>query len=221
MTLEQKQCLLRYLGYYSGDIDGIWGEQSQQATEAFQRDYMEPKKVDGKFGPETEKRILEVIATGEKPKQESVNIDTGNTLYASAYLQSDGYYYIPRGVDVQLSLNLWAHEIHCQGDGCCTESVISKRMVDTFQAIRDDYGAPIEITTANGSGYRCPIHNSEVGGAAASLHLTGNALDLHARDKERLLTVVENHVTDGEIGTYNWGIHVGVWNRGFVNRFTK
>ena len=25
MTIEQKQCLLRYLGYYAGIIDGIWG----------------------------------------------------------------------------------------------------------------------------------------------------------------------------------------------------
>lgn len=220
MTIKQKQALLAYLGYYAGPLDGIWGQQSQQATIDFQLAYMEQPDVDGVFRAATEKRILDVIASGEQPK-ESVQIDTGNALYASAYLQSDGYYHIPRGVDVQLSRNLFAHEIHCQGSGCCTESVISKRMVDTFQAIRDDYGAPIEITTADGSGYRCPIHNSEVGGAAASLHLTGDALDLHARDKERLLTVVENHVTDGEIGIYNWGIHVGVWNRGFVNRFTK
>lgn len=218
MTLKQKQALLSYLGYYGGQLDGVWGQQSQQATIDFQRAYMD--SADGIFGNAAEKRILEVVASGEQQK-ESVNVDTGNATYAAAYLQADGCYHIPRGVDVQLSRNLWAHEIHCQGDGCCAESIISKRMVDTFQAIRDDYGAPIEITTADGSGYRCPIHNSEVGGAAASLHLTGDALDLHARDKEWLLTVVEEHVNDGEIGIYNWGIHVGAWNRGFVNRFTK
>ena len=39
MTIEQKQCLLRYLGYYAGAIDGIWGEASQQATISFQRAY--------------------------------------------------------------------------------------------------------------------------------------------------------------------------------------
>ena len=50
--------------------------------------------------------------------------------------------------------------------------------------------------------------------------MTGNALDLHCRDKEKLLVVVNRHITDGEIGVYSWGIHVGVWNRGFVNRFT-
>ena len=76
MTITQKQCLLRYLGYYGGQIDGIWGEKSQRAVIDFQRAYMEQEDVDGIFGAETEKRILEVIATGEKPKQESVNIDT-------------------------------------------------------------------------------------------------------------------------------------------------
>lgn len=75
MTLEQKQCLLRYLGYYAGAIDGIWGGQSQKATIDFQRSYMAQEDVDGIFGAATEKRILEVIATGEEPK-ESVQIDT-------------------------------------------------------------------------------------------------------------------------------------------------
>lgn len=35
MTNKQKQCLLSYLGHYSGAIDGIWGPQSRQAEEAF------------------------------------------------------------------------------------------------------------------------------------------------------------------------------------------
>lgn len=47
-----------------------------------------------------------------------------------------------------------------------------------------------------------------------------DALDLHCRDKNKLLAVVNRHITDGEIGVYSWGIHVGVWNLGFVNRFT-
>ena len=67
MTMAQKQCLLRYLGYYTGNIDGLWGQQSQRATIDFQRAYMAQEDVDGIFGAATEKRILEVIATGEEP----------------------------------------------------------------------------------------------------------------------------------------------------------
>ncbi|MGM9629028.1 MAG: D-Ala-D-Ala carboxypeptidase family metallohydrolase [Faecousia sp.] len=218
MTDKQKQCLLVYLGYDTGGVDGIWGDKSRLATLDFQRDYsLEP---DGVFGDGTAQRIREVIATGEKPGSQPQE-DSGYVPDAAKYLKSDGYYHIPRGVDVQLSKNLWAHEIHCCGKGCCTESVVSKRIVDLFQKIRDAYGDSITITTAGGSGYRCRTHNSKVGGANTSLHLTGDALDLHCRYKARLLSVVETLVTDGEIGIYRWGIHVGVWNRGYVNRFSN
>ncbi|MGM9585167.1 MAG: D-Ala-D-Ala carboxypeptidase family metallohydrolase [Faecousia sp.] len=223
MTMEQKQCLLRYLGYYKGEIDGSWGEKSQLATIDFQRAYMESTEVDGIFGDATEKRILEVVATGEEPtiQPQQLKEDSGHVSDAAKYLQSDGYYHIPRGVDVRLSRNLCAHEVACQGKGCCTESIISKRMVETFQAIRDEYGDSIEVTTAGGSGYRCKTQNAAVGGAYNSLHLTGDAFDLHCKDKSRLLPIVEKHITDGEIGTYDWGIHAGVWNRGYVNRFSN
>lgn len=60
MTIEQKQCLLRYLGYYSGPIDGIWGSGSQAATIAFQRG--QGLTVDGIFSKETEAAILKAIS---------------------------------------------------------------------------------------------------------------------------------------------------------------
>ena len=31
MTAIQKQCLLTYLGYDTGGVDGIWGDKSRQA----------------------------------------------------------------------------------------------------------------------------------------------------------------------------------------------
>ena len=39
MTDKQKQHLLGYLGYYSGQVDGIWGRLSGEATRAFQAGY--------------------------------------------------------------------------------------------------------------------------------------------------------------------------------------
>ena len=38
MTDTQKQCLLKYLGYYDGAVDGIFGRASTGATKAFQAD---------------------------------------------------------------------------------------------------------------------------------------------------------------------------------------
>lgn len=37
MTNKQKQCLLCYLGHYSGPIDGIWGPKSTQAETDFRQ----------------------------------------------------------------------------------------------------------------------------------------------------------------------------------------
>ena len=75
MNIRQKQCLLEYLGYYPSDekchVDGLWGEQSQAATAAFQTDY--GLIADGIFGPLTEEKILEVMYTGQKP---GINWDT-------------------------------------------------------------------------------------------------------------------------------------------------
>ena len=218
MTTKQRQNLLAYLGYYSGDIDGIYGQQTKVAVERFQEAFG-GIAVDGLAGDETDKALRHAVAYGMPEEVVKENLTTASAD-AEQYLQSDGCYHIPRGVDVQLSKNLWAHEIHCQGNGCCRESIISKQMVEMFQAIRDAYGDPIQIAQAGGSGYRCNTHNAEVGGAFASLHMTGNALDLHCRDKSKLLAVVNRLVNDGEVGVYSWGIHVGVWNRGFVNRFT-
>lgn len=216
MTIQQIQNLLQYLGYYNLDVDGIWGQGSEQATKDFQK--AEGLNVDGDPGKLTQSALIDAVAHGRFKVQDKP-VDCAED--ASRYLHPDGYYHIPRGVNVQLSKNLWSNEVMCCGKGCCTESVISKRMVETFQQIRDAYGGPIEITSAGGSGYRCPIHNVDpsVGGATNSLHLTGDAFDLHAGDKARLLAVCKQIITNGEIGIYSWGIHAGVWNRGYLNLF--
>lgn len=66
MTAEQKQCLLYYLGYYTGQIDGIFAQQSMEATKAFQRDY--GLAEDGIFGPATQDMILKAVAGEVQPK---------------------------------------------------------------------------------------------------------------------------------------------------------
>jgi hypothetical protein len=39
MNNFQKQCLLKYLGYYSKEVDGIWGANSKKAESSFKADY--------------------------------------------------------------------------------------------------------------------------------------------------------------------------------------
>lgn len=65
MTTKQKQCLLCYLGYYDGAIDGIWGPRSVAGTKAFQQ--VRGLEADEAFGAETEAAILTAIT--EKAKE--------------------------------------------------------------------------------------------------------------------------------------------------------
>ena len=156
MTPEQKQCLLRYLGYYAGAIDGIWGEQSQQATIDFQRAYMEPTDVNGIFGAATEKRILEVIATGEKPK---------DTI-------------LPEAADWWKDIRYFTRaefQCKCGGqfcDGYPTE--MQESVVRIADAAREHFGRPAHVI----SGLRCPQWNAHEGGVENSQHMYGEAIDL-------------------------------------------
>lgn len=80
----------------------------------------------------------------------------------------------PKNSNVSLSANLKASEFSCHGSGCCSTVLIDDLLVTYIQKIRDHFGKPITIT----SGYRCPTHNSRVGGATGSRHSKGQAADI-------------------------------------------
>ena len=60
MTVKQIQCLLTYLGYSPGAIDGADGRNTQAAIRAFQADY--GLTVDGIPGAATQKMLIGAIA---------------------------------------------------------------------------------------------------------------------------------------------------------------
>ena len=158
MTLKQKQALLAYLGYYDGPLDGIWGEKSQRATIDFQRAYMEQEDVDGVFGAATEKRILEVIATGEEPKE--------TILTESADWWQDIRYFT-------------RSEFRCPCGKCGGfPAEPDENLVRLADKVREHFGAPSTVS----SGVRCQAHNDELPGSAKnSYHLRGKAMDFCVR----------------------------------------
>ena len=156
MTLKQKQALLSYLGYYDGPLDGLWGEKSQRATIDFQRAYMEQAAVDGIFGAETEKRILEVVVSGEDP--------VGDKMSATADWWKDIRYFT-------------RSEFKCKcGGRYCNgyPAEMQEAVVKIADAARAHFGKPAHVI----SGLRCQQWNAHEGGVANSQHMYGEAIDL-------------------------------------------
>lgn len=67
--------------------------------------------------------------------------------------------------------NFKPHEMRCKGSG--TVGIDIKSM-DKLQALRDDLGEPMILTSA----YRSPDHNKSQGGAVRSQHLKAKAFDV-------------------------------------------
>jgi uncharacterized protein YcbK (DUF882 family) len=87
------------------------------------------------------------------------------------------------------------------------------RLAPALQALRDKVG-PVRIT----SGYRCPRHNTAVGGARASQHVLGLAADIVSRTHApaQLAEVAETipAIAAGGIGLYPSWVHVDVRTNG-------
>ena len=62
MTVKQIQCLLTYLGYNPGAVDGVNGLKTVAAVLVFQQ--QEGLRQDGVPGPETQEALLSAVATG-------------------------------------------------------------------------------------------------------------------------------------------------------------
>ena len=201
MTVKQIQCLLAYLVYYTGQIDGQWGGMSTAACRAFQADY--GLTADGICGTMTQKMLIGAIAGTaakvERPSEaEQEDTDKPNT----------GTFWD----DIR---HFKREEFRCQCKGkYCNGFPVEpqEKMVRTVDEIRRRLGVPVTIVESGGSGVRCPVHNANVGGVANSNHLTGNAADLHSgKSPEEMARVAEEVMGNtGEIGIYDWGIHVGV-----------
>ena len=164
MTIEQKQCLLAYHGYYpASGIDGIWGEQSAAATEAFQRAFGEIS-VDGICEEETEKALAHAVAYGMPEVDEEALFE---------------------------GIKYWTkEEFRCQCGGKYCDgypATIDRRLLLAADEIRERLGAPAHRT----SGLRCKTWNTLQGGVSDNRHMTGKALDFWVEGKtaDQILTV--------------------------------
>ena len=80
--------------------------------------------------------------------------------------------------DIRLTEHFSLREFECR---CCKRVKLHPALVAKLQKLRKMWQRPLVLT----SGYRCALHNAEVGGALRSKHLTGSAADIcvMARDQ--------------------------------------
>jgi hypothetical protein len=186
MTTKQKQHLLGYLGYYVGNVDGDWGQLSKTATRQFKRDYGLTDNSD--FDAATEKKILSVVATGEKPK---------TTTTAESGWKNIRYF-------KKSEFKCKCGGRHCNG----YPAEIDMTMVSYADEIRHRLGKPLNVN----SGLRCPKHNAACGGVSNSQHVYGTAVDLgcpSGTTPAAMARIAEEVMGGtGGIGIYNWGIHI-------------
>ena len=80
-----------------------------------------------------------------------------------------------KGDGVKLSSNFNSSEFDCHGKGCCSETLVDQNLVNYLQKIRAHFGKAVNVS----SGYRCEVHNRNVGGATGSRHAKGQAADIY------------------------------------------
>ena len=202
MTIKQRQHLLAYLGYYVGVVDNDWGSLSKTACTAFQQD--RGITAYGYGGPETDKELKYAVAN-DLFKREVVISETEATTEESSAV--DGFWDDSEFFDRE--------EFRCQcGGKYCNGFPVEPEaeLVRVCNEIRRRLSVPVTIVDSGGSGVRCSQHNAAVGGVGNSNHLYGKAADLHSsKSPQEMYQVAESVLGNtGELGLYDWGIHVAV-----------
>ena len=150
MTIRQRQCLLSYLGYYAGAVDGLWGPKSRDAAMGFQRDYG-GLTADGSVEGDTEEALKRAVAEGMPEMRED------------SFWQEIRYF--------------TREEFRCKcGGRFCGgyPAEMKKTVVQVADRARAHFGALGHVV----SGLRCRQHNANSGGVENSQHMSGEAVDL-------------------------------------------
>ena len=198
-----RQPLLAYLGYYVMNVDGEWGSGSREACKEFQRD--RGLTVDGYGGPETDKQLRYAVYNElEKPEP----VEDVTDFYVGDKATLTGTFW-----DESEFFDREEFRCQCKGKYCNGFPVEpEEELVRVCNEIRRRLGVPVSIVDSGGSGVRCSRHNAAVGGVGNSNHLYGRAADLHSgKSPQEMYRVAETVLGNtGELGLYDWGIHVGV-----------
>lgn len=185
MDIRKQQNLLQYLGYYEGNVDGIYGKLTEGAIADFRADNGMPN-----LGEELEEVLIGAVFHSKFKNATSSNKESNKDWWGNIK-------YFGR------------HEFACKCGRCGGYPVEpDRKLVELLDDFREEISEPVYIN----SGIRCAEHNANVGGASQSRHmLYGDAADIRCDGKtpREMYNIAERLLPNsGGIGIYNWGIHI-------------
>src|SRR5690606_8000950 len=131
----------------------------------------DPGPIDGKYGPRTAKAVMDYQRRYGLKVDGEVGRQTWTQLTKPVHLLQTA------GPDFNVTPHFKLREFACKH---CQSLILAylPDLADVLEQVRSIIGdKPITIN----SGYRCSIHNRNVGGAPASQHLYGKAADVVAK----------------------------------------
>ena len=114
----------------------------------------------------------------------------------------------PELAEGYLSEHFKASEFACNHCSLLPDDGMAPALIDLLEDLRSHFGKPVTIN----SGYRCTVHNANVGGAKNSQHLKGTAADVVVSGVSPSTVYAwadENNPTGG-VGKYNSFTHIDV-----------
>lgn len=195
MTMKRLQMNLKFLGYYSGEIDGIKGSKTLEAIKKFQSDHN--LTVDGIAGQKTIDCIRAIIV--------DIQTELGVTVDGVAGDETITAYNNKNNTDNWDNIEYFKKDEFTCKCGCGLNN-INLKVVKIADEARKHFGKPAIVTSAT----RCKKHNTEVGGVANSRHLEGKAIDMYVQgvDGGELLNYLQKLVNAGEL-RYTYRINNG------------
>lgn len=114
-----------------------------------------------------------------------------------------------------LSPHFHESEFKCRHCKKLHSNGVPKELLDILEDVREQFGKPVKVL----SGYRCPTHNRNVGGAKNSQHMRGIAADIYIEgvSSDDVFSYLAKH--EGGLGWYPTFTHVDV--RGNAARWGK
>ena len=193
---EDEQTLFATGKYPSGNIN-VWGVDANSKLTWKVVRTLSPEEALSSIqnGEDTEKEASKPIRDKVKDKVESVKQDIQDKKKPEL---AEGY----------LSEHFKASEFTCHHCGTLPDGGMATELIDLLEDLRTHFGKPVTIN----SGYRCPIHNANVGGAKNSQHLLGTAADvvISGVSPSTVYSWADENNPTGGVGKYNSFTHIDV-----------